>query len=211
MGKSSKFQVKVNTKIKSEDYQLGKKVPRKKYYDEKIEQKGGISKGMFVFMVGMIIIGGLTGIGLLIAKNMPSSYNPNDTQTTTADPNLFIEDGDLVVFQYTLWAAPRDSGVDGVINLDTPIQGPLSYETLIRRGYDLPSGVYLALLNMKSGNTKEFNLTANIDANGDFIDDVTGLDVLSFGNPIDIEGNPNPFYNANIKYRILILQITKSE
>ncbi len=202
MGKS-KYQVKAHSKVKMGSQSLHQKP---KYYDENIKKKGGMSKSFFIFIIVMIFVGFGTGIGFIIAnsgRNIDDNNNNNNGGSTPVDDTdnpITIQINDDVVLEYTLWIAPAGSGTSGVIDTSTPHAGPDQFPATVKKG-NLINGFYYAIIGMEVGETKEFTLDANIDYNGDGIDDNTGQEILSYGSP------GHDLFNTNLKFRVKVISI----
>ena len=78
----SKFQKKVEKKIQTGDQRTKK---RHVYYDEKIENRNSssMSKGAFILLIGLIVIGAGTGSYFIFADNNDNGDDNTTTSTTT--------------------------------------------------------------------------------------------------------------------------------
>ncbi|WP_371805662.1 hypothetical protein [Candidatus Lokiarchaeum ossiferum] len=121
-----------------------------------------------------------------------------------------IEYGDSAILQFKMWVDTNDDGKvewdeyhDPITNEEiTPAMGGEVYPTISETVE--PYGFYGEMVGMEQGQTKRFVLEANVDDNGDGIDDNTGLKTRSYGKP------SSPYYNTAIRYYIKILNITKN-
>ena len=115
MGKS-KYSLKAQEKIHTGGNTRTKS--RHVYYDEKISQKGpGMSKNVFVLLIGLMVIGAGTGAYFLLTGN--SNNTVNDGNTSTTIPEGGLQEGDVFRAHYKLWRADI-SGPDGVIDTSGP-------------------------------------------------------------------------------------------
>jgi len=156
MGKS-KYSLKAQEKIHTGAS------PRKKsrhvYYDEKIAQKGsGMSKNVFVLLIGLMVIG--TGTGAYFILTRDSNNTINGGNNTSTIPEGGLQEGDRFMAHYKLWKADI-SGPDGVIDTS----GPTDDNSTIYD--DDPSelstdkvivGFKNNILGMKEGEEKTFTL-----------------------------------------------------
>ncbi|UYP45185.1 hypothetical protein NEF87_001470 [Candidatus Lokiarchaeum ossiferum] len=215
MGKS-KFQVKAQDSIKKK---ATSPKGRAQYYDEDLPKKSKSNIGFGVFIILMVVVaGGFIGNSINQdnkAKeaaeqeardflNPGVTYSPSNdgsTTTTTSTPGSGIQVGDDVELEYTLWIATPQSGNGGVIDTSSPYQGPATFPTTVQKG-GLINGFYYAILGMEEGESKTFELPANIDANGDGIDDNSGLEVESYGAP------SHDLYNTKLKFTVRVISIS---
>jgi len=115
MGKS-KYSLKAQEKIHTGAS------PRKKsrhvYYDEKIAQKGsGMSKNVFVLLIGLMVVGAGTGAYFLLTGNINNTViGGNNTST---NPEGGLQEGDEFRAHYRLWIADV-SGPSGIIDTNDP-------------------------------------------------------------------------------------------
>jgi hypothetical protein len=123
-----------------------------------------------------------------------------DGQSDEVDDVIKIEDGDTAEIEYKLWP---DADHDGVINWqDTDPVQDATFTTEVKKG-SLINGFYNKLLGMKIGGTDTFFLDANVDANGDGVDDITGEDIVSYGSP------GHDLFNTSLVFWVRIVNITK--
>lgn len=160
MGKS-KYSAKVEKKIQSSG---PKKKNRHVYYDEKIAQKGpGMSKNVFVFLIGMIIIGSGTGFYFILAGNNIDDVDGDPTSTTTATTSTpttgnVLEAGDRFVCNYKLWKADV-AGPSGYIDTsELPIEDSTNTEPLDTTTDRLIPGFTANILGMEEGEEITFTL-----------------------------------------------------
>ncbi len=213
MGKS-KFQVKAQDSIKKK---ATSPKGRARYYDEDISTKKNSSVGFGIFIIVMVVVaGGFIGNSInqdRIAQEEAEQaardfLSPGDTSTpviedtsTTAPPTTGIQIGDDVELEYTLWIATPGTGPSGSVDSSgSPYQGPATFPTTVQKG-GLINGFYYEILGMGVGETKTFDVPANIDANGDGYDDNTNQEVLSYGSP------SHDLYNTNLVFRVTVISI----
>lgn len=214
MGKS-KFQVKAQDSIKKKSTNPK---GRAQYYDEDLPKKSKSNIGFGVFIILMVVVaGGFIGnsinqdnkakeaeeqanLEFLSPGYTPSNDGTTTTATTTTPPTSGIQIGDSVELEYTLWIATPNSGNNGLIDTSSPYQGPATFPTTVQKG-GLINGFYYAILGMGEGEEKTFDLPANIDANGDGIDDNTGLEVESYGS------SSHDLYNTKLKFKVRVISI----
>jgi hypothetical protein len=213
MGKS-KYQAKLQKKIAEEPRLDPTSAP--KYYDEDVVPRSSSNsqtKGFAIFLiVTFCIAGGIAG-GIIYAENNPSetttntpggnTSTPSITTTTTTTAVLKVANGRSFTVYYTLW---KDTNGDGVADTRVPQPGEdadgvanFPVDGLSKSG--LIAGFYYNLLGMTEGQEKTFDLPANVDANGDGIDDNTGQEVLSYGNPT------HEMFNTALRFWVRVVNI----
>jgi len=119
-----------------------------------------------------------------------------------------IETGDNVTMHYRLWI---DDNKDGQIDISKPpYQETESFKTDVYSVYheglppgktQLIHGFYLNLLGKVVNQSFSFRLEANVDANGDYIDDVTNKVVVSY--------TSGELANTSLYFWVKILNIEK--
>ena len=154
MGKS-KYSLKAQEKIQTGGNHRTKS--RHVYYDEKISQKGpGMSKNVFVLLIGLMVIGAGTGAYFLLTGNNDNDGNGGNTTTERV-----LQVGDEFRFHYKLWIADI-SGPSGVIDTSAAPDedsakdndgAPMEYTT-----FDVIEGFKNNILGMKEGEEKTFTL-----------------------------------------------------
>ncbi|MHA1602647.1 MAG: Tir C-terminal domain-containing protein [Promethearchaeota archaeon] len=207
----SKYQI--NAKKKS----VQKKQGGPRYYDENVKKQTNMSSGIYVFIVVAIIIGAGAIVGTQLFKNNNTPTNTStgtttttSSTTTTTTPSGGVQLNDNVKMIYTLWAATPGSGPSGVIDTSQAYADPdeqpphpqdhIEFTNIIKTGNGgLILGYVNNVLGMKEGETKTFNLPANIDNDGNGIDDNTGQQVLSYGQ--------GKLANTNIRFEVTIVTI----
>ena len=171
MGKS-KFQSKIEKKIETRAHQTkGRHV----YYDEKIDQKGpGMSKGIFVLLIGIMIIGAGTGSYFLFGGNTNNDDDTDTSSTTTTTSTTTtstttttttitftgeaIQEGDHFKAHFKLWVAD-EPGTDGVTDTSaTPVQDSTFDEPFEFSTDDVIEGFKNNVLGMRAGEERTFTL-----------------------------------------------------
>ncbi|UYP45075.1 hypothetical protein NEF87_001360 [Candidatus Lokiarchaeum ossiferum] len=175
---------------------------RKQQYVKKQNLSANSINPRLIFMgIGFVIIVVAVVILVINIDNLnPANGGEEETRV--------IEYGDSAILEFKMWV---DTNGDGLVDWDeyhddenneiTPAMGGEVYPTISTSAE--PYGFYGAMVGMEQGQTKRFVLEANIDDNGDGIDDNTGLKTQSYGKP------SSPYYNTAIRYYIKILNITK--
>ncbi len=156
MGKS-KYSLKAQEKIHTGANPRTKS--RHVYYDEKIAQKGsGMSKNVFVLLIGLMVIGAGTGVYFLLTGDSNNTViGGNNTSTI---PEGGLQEGDRFMAHYKLWKADI-SGPDGVIDTSGPTydnstkinDDPIEFST-----DRVIVGFKNNILGMKEGEEKTFTL-----------------------------------------------------
>ncbi len=191
----SKFQSKVQEKVGSKSEVIKTK---SKYYDETISTSKSpkSNNGFAVFVIVCIIIGASVS-GILIAKNNDPN-NGTDPNDNNNNPDDGIQDGDIIYFKYKFF---MDINHDLLFSEDELVDNADAFQWKVEKdsAQGFPPGLYINILGMNLGDTKNIFLPPNIDEDGDGKDDVTGEDVLSFGS--------GPFVNTALKYDVEILVI----
>jgi hypothetical protein len=161
MGKS-KYSLKAQKKIQTGGNH--QKKGRHVYYDEKIASKGsGMSKNIFVLIIGIMVIGAGTGAYFLLTGNNDS----NDTTITddglgedggTTIPEDGLQEGDSFRAHYKLWVADM-SGPDGVIDTnEPPYQDSTSGDPFESTTGQVIEGFKNNILGLKEGEEITFTL-----------------------------------------------------
>ena len=150
MGKS-KYSLKAQEKIHTGANPRTKS--RHVYYDEKIAQKGsGMSKNVFVLLIGLMVIGAGTGAYFLLTGN--SNDTVNSGSNTSTIPEGGLQEGDKFRAHYRLWIADV-SGPDGVIDTSAT---PDEENTLDFTTDGVIEGFKNNVLGMEEGEEKTFTL-----------------------------------------------------
>lgn len=160
MGKS-KYSLKAQKKIQTGGNH--QKKSRHVYYDEKIAQKDqGISKNVFVLLIGVIIIGAGTGTYFLLTGN--NANNGNDGTLFAEDE---LQEGDAFIAHYKLWVADI-SGPDGVIDTSAaPDQDSTTGDPFEFTTDGVIEGFKNNVLGMKEGEEITFTLESGEGYTGD--------------------------------------------
>lgn len=169
MGKS-KFQAKAQVKV---GVKTTVKKSKSKYYDEHIKTTDSSkSNSNFVVFVIVCIIIGASVSGVIIANNEQDEDEDPDPNGTGSG----IKDGDLIHFKYALhidWNHDLEFTNDEfVIDADD-----FKWRVEEDSEENFPPGLYYNILGMTEEETKIFTIPANVDNNGDGIDDFTGIPV----------------------------------
>jgi hypothetical protein len=144
----------------------------------------------------LILVGAVVAIIVLVVTL--NKDNDNKTQ------NLSVQDNDIVILKYKLWTNPNLDPIASVKN--TPVyQESTNFQRNVSKDNIQPTGFYYNILGMKISESKYFALPANVDDNGDKVDDITSQEVLSYGKPTDA------LYNTPLVYWVEIVNITKSD
>ena len=190
MGKSkfqAKAQVKVGVKAKV-------KKSKSKYYDEHISTSNSSnSNSKFAVFVIVCIIIGASVSGIIVASN-----NADDDPNNNGPEPVGIQDGDTIVFKYDFFIDWNDDKVfesSELVDNDDYYVWKVQEDTI--EGF--PPGLYYNLLGMEEEDTKTFIIPANIDQNGDGIDDITGIPVW--------DSEDHDFQVHDLKYYVQIWQI----
>jgi hypothetical protein len=168
MGKS-KFQAKAQVKV---GIKAKVKKSKSKYYDEHISTSDSSkSNTNFAVFVIICVIIGASVTGIIVANN-----NTDEDPDPTNGTGTGIKDGDTIIFKYEFYIDWNDDkefdSTELAFNED-------AYEWKVKENTveEYPPGLYYNILGMKEGETKTFIIPANIDGNGDGIDDFTGIPV----------------------------------
>lgn len=190
----SKYHAKVQEKV---GVKAKVKKTKSKYYDEQIatSQTSKSNSGFAIFVIVCIIIGASVS-GILIANN--NNDNNNGTDPNGTEPGIGIQDGDFVTFKYEFYV---DVNHDYIFSDDELMDHSEFYEWTIEEDSDqgFPPGLYNNMLGMVEGQIEDIVLIANIDADEDGFDDITGKPVESFGS--------GPLANTALKYHVEIFTI----
>ncbi len=191
----SKYHAKVQEKV---GVKAKVKKTKSKYYDEQIatSQTSKSNSGFAIFVIVCIIIGASVS-GILIANNNNNDNN-NGTDPNGTEPGIGIQDGDFVTFKYEFYV---DVNHDYIFSDDELMDHSEFYEWTIEEDSDqgFPPGLYNNMLGMVEGQIEDIVLIANIDADEDGFDDITGKPVESFGS--------GPLANTALKYHVEIFTI----
>ncbi len=205
----SKFQIKAQDNI-SKKSENPKGRPR--YYDEDISTRPKSNMGYAVFIV-IVVFAAVAFAGnsiyqtnraadALAAKELldPGYVYSGGDSGTSYETTTGIKVGDSVELEYTLYIAPKGSGNPGLVDTTSAYQGPSTFTTDVIKG-KLINGFFYQIIGMVEGQTKEFNVGANVDANEDGFDDITTQEVLSYGAP------SHELYNTNLFFRVKLIKI----
>jgi hypothetical protein len=147
-------------------------------------------------VMGIILVSSITIIVVLFIV-----FNPDDSP----DRSLIVEDNDVVDLYYKLWTNPDKETLAVVIKRTTFQENP-SFVFNISKG-SVINGFYYEVLGMTKGESQYFPLPANVDElplpDGDGIDDITGKEILSYGDP------SHELFNTSLVYWVSITNITK--
>ena len=206
----SKFQLKAQKSVSQAKAQGSKgkgKTRRPKYYDEDMVSSSKSSSGSIVAigLIAIIVIGGgITGILLTQDPNDGTTTTTTTTSstTTTNDPTIFIEPGDHINLHYRLWTAEPQSGLEGVVDMTTPVQDD-TFEVYALKS-SLINGFYYEILGMGYLEEKTFSIDACRDEKGDGLDDYTGQEPLGYYDPTD------PLYDTNLVFYVQLTYISKA-
>lgn len=175
---------------------------RKQQYVKKQNLSTNNINPKFILM-GIVFVAVVVGVVILVISIDKLNSNGGEEETRV------IEYGDSAIIEFKMW---KDLNDDGVIAWDeyhladsteekTPDSANTFYPTITETKD--PRGFYRRIIGMTVGETDQFTLVANIDADDDGIDDITGDPVESYGKP------SSPWYNTALKYHIKILNLTK--
>jgi hypothetical protein len=156
------------------------------------ESSGHNYRYIAMVLIFIAAIGGIIALVIYINKN----------QSPETDPMLLVQDEDVVKVEYKLWADEnRDNKIDWEKtepNEHKTIEQNMTKDKVPCKGF------YNNVIGMKLGEKKRFFLKANVDVDGDGIDDNTGDPIESYGNP------SAQFYNMSLVFWVDILNITKA-
>ena len=149
-------------------------------------------------LVLVVVFVAVIAVVVIVILNL-DAFNPN------IGDDVIIEDGDSAMIHYKLWIAESEGNDVDIDWVDvTPDQENTFLPTITKGDSSggLIPGFYNALLGMKENETNRFFLDANIDDNGDGIDDITGKDVVSYTGSHDLA-------NTRLLFWLEVLDIVK--
>lgn len=175
---------------------MGKENPKHRKKKVSANRQGRFESGVNYrfWLMGALFIGIIVGAVWLVVY---LDKDPDDADKDIPE----IEDQDIAEVSYKLWA---DKDRDGEIKwTEDPADEVDIFEKNITKD-NFINGFYKNLLGMKEGETDHFFLVANVDTDGNGIDDNTNIEIETYGDP------NHKFYNMSLVFWVRIENITKA-